>query len=332
VLARQLLLERAEMPIGRAIERVGGLQTQYAPSGYIGLWSRLAGLERHRYTEALERRRIVQATLMRSTIHTVSRRDYPLFAEGVRSARRQWWLRATRNVTSATEIQAVARRTRRLLADGPRRTTELIGELGISTTVWNGVGLWLDLVRVPPSGTWDRRRADLVTTAEEWLGSTSVSEADGIDHLIRRYLGAFGPASLKDTANWAGLAVTTVAEAAGRMTLRRFRAERGGELLDVRGAPLPDGDTPAPVRFLPTWDATLLAHARRTQILPEDYRPLVFDTKTPHSSPTFLVDGQVAGTWTFERGAVRVTPFASLGPRDRRDVDDEAARLSDLHA
>lgn len=331
MLARQLLLERAEMPIGRAIERIGGLQTQYAPSGYVGLWSRLAGLDRERYTDALERRRTVQATLMRSTIHTVSRRDYPLFAEGVRRARREWWLRATRSATGVKEVQAVARRTRRLLAGGPRRTTELIAELGISTTVWNGVGLWLDLVRVPPSGTWDRRRADLVTTAEEWLGPPSVSEADGIDHLIRRYLGAFGPASVKDTANWAGLAVATISKAAGRMTLRRFRDERGGELLDVRGAPLPDGDTPAPVRFLPTWDATLLVHARRALILPEDYRPLVFNTKTPHSLATFLVDGRVAGTWTFERGAVRFTPFASLGPRHRRAVDDEAARLSDFH-
>ena len=66
--------------------------------------------------------------------------------------------------------------------------------------------------------------------------------------------------------------------------------------LDFRG----HGDTPAPVRFLPTWDATLLVHARRTQILPERFRPMVFDTKTPHSVPTFLVDGQVAGTWRVE--------------------------------
>jgi hypothetical protein len=332
VLARQLLLERADLPIVRAVERIGGLQTQYAPSGYVGLWSRLAGLERDAYTRALERRRLVQATLIRSTIHTVSARDHPLFAEGVRRARREWWIRATRDTTTAAEIQAVARRVRRLLAEGPRRTTELTRELGISTTTWNGVGLWLDLIRVPPSGTWERRRADLVTTAEAWLGPSTVAEEDGVDHLVKRYLGAFGPAPAGDVASWAGLSLTTVRRSADRLTLRRFRDEPGGELLDVRGAPLPDGDTPAPVRFLPTWDATLLVHARRTQILPERFRPMVFDTKTPHSVPTFLVDGQVAGTWRVEGGALSVTPFEPLSPRDRRAVDAEAERLLAFHA
>jgi hypothetical protein len=101
-----------------------------------------------------------------------------------------------------------------------------------------------------------------------------------------------------------------------RLPLRRFRDEKGRELLDVQRAPLPDPKTPAPVRFLSTWDATLLVHARRTQILPEPYRPLVFNTKTPHSVPTFLVDGAVAGTWRYERGRVETKPFEPL-PKSR---------------
>ncbi len=331
VLARQLLLERADLSIPRAVERVGGVQTQYAPSGYVGLWSRIAGFERQRYTEELERRRIVQATLMRSTIHTVSRRDYPLFAEGVRRARREWWLRATRRTTTRRQMQALARRVGSLLADGPRRTTELIAELRIDTTTWNGLGLWIDLVRVPPSGTWERRRADLVTTADRWLGPASVTERAGVEHLIRRYLRAFGPASVKDAANWAGLPTATVVDVVRALPLRRFRDANGAELLDVRGAPIPDGATPAPVRFLPTWDATLLAHARRSQILPERYRALVFNTKTPHSSPTFLVDGRVAGIWRFEGDSVRIEPFEPLTARDRRALDDEAERLRTFH-
>ena len=160
----------------------------------------------------------------------------------------------------------------------------------------------------------------------------SVSEEDGVDHLVRRYLGAFGPAAAGDVASWAGLSLTTVRRAADRLTLRRFRDEAGGELLDVRGAPLPDGGTPTPVRFLPTWDATLLVHARRTQILPEAFRPRVFDVKTPHSVPTFLVDGQVAGTWRIDGGAITVTPFEPLPARDRRAVDDEAERLLAFHS
>ena len=48
LLARQLLLERATLPLPAALEAIGGLQAQYAPSMYVGLWSRLAGLERPR--------------------------------------------------------------------------------------------------------------------------------------------------------------------------------------------------------------------------------------------------------------------------------------------
>jgi Winged helix DNA-binding domain len=103
-------------------------------------------------------------------------------------------------------------------------------------------------------------------------------------------------------------------------------------LLDVPRGPLPDPDTPAPVRFLPTWDATLLAHARRTQILPESYRPRVFDTKTPHSVPTFLVDGAVAGRWRYEGGHIRLEPFRRLARATRSELDDEAHRLAAFHA
>jgi hypothetical protein len=194
---------------------------------------------------------------------------------------------------------------------------------------WNGVQMWVDLVRVPPSGTWEQRRADLYATAEDWLGPSRASSQDeAIDHLVRRYLGGFGPASRKDVASFTGLPPKTLAPSLERLRLRRFRDERGEELLDLPRAPLPDPDTPAPSRFLGTWEAALLVHARRTQVLPERYRPLVFNTKTPHSVPTFLLDGRVAGTWKQERGRVKIEPFEGI-PRDsRRALDEEAERLS----
>jgi hypothetical protein len=113
--------------------------------------------------------------------------------------------------------------------------------------------------------------------------------------------------------------------------LRTFRDEEGKELLDLPRKPLPDAQAPAPVRLLPTWDATLLVHARATGILPEEYRPLVFNTKTPHSVSTFLVDGFVAGTWRVERAKDKATlvlvPFEPL-PRDaRRELAEEGERL-----
>src|SRR5204863_2627850 len=133
--------------------------------------------------------------------------------------------------------------------------------------------------------------------------------ARGIAHLIRRYLGGFGPVSRKDIASWTGLRTSTVAEAVARIKLRRFRDERGGELLDLPRAPLPDPETPAPVRFLPTFDATLLAHARRTGILEEEHRARIFHIRNPQSEATFLVDGKVAGVCRYDKGKVALEPF-----------------------
>ena len=328
LLARQLLLERARMPIPRALERVAGIQAQYAPSMYIGLWSRLDGFERAALTRALERRSVVQGTLMRTTIHLVSARDYWPFALGIREARRESWLRARRDVRRE-EVERAAAQVRRALADGPRHRNELLE--GLDTRLFNGVGVWLDLVRVPPSGTWEQRRADVYATAEQWLGPGSATREEGIDLLVRRYLGGFGPASRADVADWAGLSLGDVAAALERLPLRRLRTETGRELVDLPRAPLAPADAPAPVRFLPIWDATLLVHARRTGILPEEYRPLVFSTKTPQSVSTFLVDGAVAGTWRTERTARSATlvlePFERVPRAAERELRDEAERL-----
>jgi hypothetical protein len=327
LLARQLLLERAALPIPRAIEAVGGLQTQYAPSGYVGLWTRVADVARDDLTRALKRRTVVQGTLMRETIHMVSRRDYPLLAAGIREDLRAWWLRTRRSHPGAKDIAKVAGRVRTFLADGPKPRAEIMKALGLDNVLFGGARLWVELVRVPPRGTWEQRRADVYGLAEDWVGPLDASREDGIELLVRRFLGGFGPATRKDIAGWAGLAVSSVAPILDRMKLRRFADERGEELLDLPRAPLPDPETPAPVRMLPTFDPTLLVHSRRTQILPERYRPVVFSTRTPHSIGTFLVDGQVAGSWT-QRGAdIHLEPFGRLPRSTRREVDDEAERL-----
>jgi hypothetical protein len=324
LLARQLLLQRGRLPIPRALERMGGLQAQYAPAMYVGLWSRVEGFERDALTRALERRSVVQATLMRATIHLVSRRDYWPFAVAIRAPRRRWWERVHPN--RPPDMIAAAKRLRRFLADGPRRRKEIEEFLGRERAL--GVGAYLDLVRVPPSGTWEQRRADLYATAEDWVGPEDVTPDEGLELLVRRYLAAFGPASKADLADWGGIPVGELSDALDRLKLRRFRDEEGKELVDLPRAPLPDPDTPAPPRFLPVWDATQLVHARRTGILPEEYRPLVFNVKTPHSVSTFLVDGRVAGAWRYEGGKVKLEPFAPLPRTACRELEDEARRLA----
>jgi hypothetical protein len=335
LLARQLLLRRSRAPLPRVLEQVAGLQAQYAPSAYIRLWSCLDGFRLASLTRALEERRAVQATLMRSTIHIVSRADYWPFAVAVRRDLREWWERVHRRYLGEIDLDEVGEAVRAALAEGPRRRDELLEAVRPfsperPSMAWNGAVI--DLVRVPPSGTWERRRADLFETATTWVGPPSVSEADALDLILTRYLGGFGPARLADAADWAGVNVGTLRPSTERLRLRRFVDEEGRELLDLPRAPLPSEDTPAPVRYLPTFDATLLVHARRTQILPERFRSLLFSTRTPQSFPSFLVDGAVAGRWRVERAGTKATlwiePFEPLTRTARDALAEEGEQLA----
>jgi hypothetical protein len=329
LLARQLLLERSTMSISEAVEQVGGLQTQYAPSGYVGLWTRLADFRREALTKALEERSVVQASLMRTTIHIVSSREFWRYAMGIRRARREWALRTPGRGGDEASLVEAARKMRDALADGPRTVKEL-GELGAGFV--GNLGLWVDLVRVPPSGTWERRRADRLALAEDWVGPTDATEDEGLEHLVRAYLRGFGPAPWRDVASWAGISVSDARQGGERLTLMRYRDEEGRELVDLENAPLPDPDTPAPVCFLPHWDANLLVHARRAAILPEDYRPKVFSIRNPFSVGVYLVDGVVAGAWSVRDGRIELDPYDELRAKDQRAVDRERDALEAFHA
>ncbi|HET9738141.1 MAG TPA: winged helix DNA-binding domain-containing protein [Solirubrobacteraceae bacterium] len=326
LLARQGLLDRFPPDLPDALRRIGGIQAQYAPAMYLGLWSRLADLERDAVTRALEDRSAIQATLLRSTIHLVAAGDFWPWAVAVRAARREGFLRGRPDAPPAAAMARAARRLRSRLAAGPMLRRDIEALLGKDAA--RGVGLWLDLVRVPPLGTWERRRADLYGLAEDWLAPVAISKTEAVEHVVSSYLSGFGPAPPGDVANWAGLKITDVRRAVARMELRRLRGPDGEELLDLPDAPLPAADTPAPPRFLPVWDATLLVHARRTQILPEELRPRVFSIRLPHGVSTFLVDGAVAGAWRLQDGRVELEPFVRLDAADRRALEAEAERLA----
>ncbi len=328
LLARQLLLERSTLPIPEAIEQVGGLQTQYAPSGYVGLWSRLLDFPREALTTALEDRTVIQATLIRVTIHMVSRREFWRYALGVRQARRMWALRVPTATAGEGPMVEAATRLSDALAAGPRSVKEL-GEIGAGFV--GNLGLWVDLVRVPPSGTWERRRADRLALAEDWVGPPDSTEEEGLAHLVRSYLRAFGPAAWRDIASWAGITANDAKRGAEGLRLTSFRDEDGRPLVDLSGAPLPDPGTPAPVRFLPHWDANLLVHARRTGLLPEAHRSRIFSSRNPFSVGTYLVDGVVAGAWSVKDGRIVPDPFRELTTTEQRAVEREREALEAFH-
>lgn len=330
LLARQLLLKRSSLPVLRVLEQLGGIQAQYAPSSYVRLWTNLKRFAMADLDRLLEQRKVVQGTLMRSTIHLVSTADYWPIAEGIGPSRQEWWHRTFGKEFSRAEIDGIAAELDAKLTGRVWPRKELDEQMrSHSTTVWSGA--WVALIRVPPSGTWKRRRADLFQRAAEWIGPSTATREEGLDLLLRRYLRGFGPARLADAANWAGVDVAKMKAAADRMTLRTFRDENGRVLVDLTRAPLPDASTPAPIRFLPWFDATLLTHCRRTRILPEEYRPLVFSIKVPQSIGTILVDGRVAASWRVERSGEKATlgytAFERIPAAAERELKEEAGGL-----
>lgn len=332
VLARQHLLEPSTGSIARTLMAIGAIQSQYAPSMYVGLWSRMRDLDRDDLTHALERRAVIQATLMRVTIHLVAKRDFWPLALATRQARRELWIRGMRRGATHAELDELAGRVRAHLAEHATISRkELDALVGKPHAV--GIGQWVDLVRAPPSGTWERRRADLFALAEDWIGPPppGLTVDAAVRELVRGYLRGFGPASRADIVSYTGLAKPAVAQALARLKPRTFRGEAGDELLDLPRAPLPDPEQPIGVRFLPTWDATLLVHARRARILPEEHRPKIFHVRNPHSDPVFLVDGAVAGTWKYRDAMIELNAFEPLDGATTRELRAEADRLRAFH-
>ena len=172
---------------------------------------------------------------------------------------------------------------RAALADGPRTVKEL-GELG--------AGFVGDLGPVggprPGAAVRDVGAASggSARPGEAWVGPPDATEDEGLAHLVRAYLRAFGPAPWRDIGLWAGISATDAKRGGEGLELVTYRDEAGKALVDLPDAPLPDPGTPAPVRFLPHWDAFLLVHARRTGVLPEAYRPRIFTSKNPFSVGT----------------------------------------------
>jgi hypothetical protein len=325
-LARQLLLERRRIGAVAAIERLAGLQAQWPPSPYVGLWSRVAGFRRSTLEQAVLRGDVLKPAVMRGTLHLISARDYPVFWSAL-SDMPSWY-----DDTHLALARKALPRFRTAAAREPLTFTAAVAMLTAegheeheARRIFHAARRQGHLLHASESALWTSRPKARFDVHPE---PVPVGVLAARTELVRRYLGGFGPSSRADIADWSGLRVADIAGALDALEpLRRFRNEDGKELLDLPRTPLPPAETPAPVRFLPKWDNTLLAHADRRRVLPEELRKTVI-AKNGDVTQTFLVDGVVAGSWSSDkRGKVTTEPYAPLPRTARRAVEDEARRL-----
>ena len=341
LLARQLLLRRARLAVPQAIERVGALQAQWPPSPYIALWTRVEGFTHGRLVRAVERRQVVKATLMRTTLHHITARDFLTYGGEIFRRRIAALERQLAQNSDDMNFDRLVRDLLTYTSERPRSRPELLELLGQPRLViderrpwlvWHLLSARAGLVHAPPSSVWRQNTAGVTfAPAHEWLGPWDGDADAAVTHLVRRYLAAFGPATRADASQWTGLPVSALDPGFARLPLRRFRDERGRELLDLPRAPLPPAETDAPPRFLPMWDSVLLAHDDRSRILPEPYRKAVI-RRNGDVQRTFLVDGFVAGTWSMAGGRVALEPFEPLSRDTRRRLEEEGEALARFHA
>jgi hypothetical protein len=337
LLERQMLLRRWKLSAAEAIEHLVGMQAQAPDPPYVGLWTRLEGFHPDELARLILDRRAVRTALMRNTVHLVTARDCLALRPLVQPVfdRHLYASRTHREALEGVDIEALVAAGRALLEERPRTAKEL-GELlrkrwpdRDPASLARAIRHLVPLVQVPPRGIWGKSGKAAHTTAEAWLGRP-LDHDPSLDEMVMRYLGAFGPATVKDLQTWSGL--TRLGEVTDRLRprLRTFRDEYGKELFDLPDAPRPDPDTPSPPRFLPEFDNLILSHADRTHIISNDYRKVIA-SKNGMVPATVLADGFVRGTWKTKRtrgkAMLVIELFEPLARKERDALAAEGERL-----
>lgn len=331
-LARQLLLERADLEPLDAVRSLVGLQAQVPHNPYTALWSRLAGFRPGSLSTLLEQREVVRLNVIRTTIHLVTAADalllrplvQPLLAAELR-----------RHPEHSPKLDGVALApvlefAQSLLAE-PHTGAQLRAALAGRFPAHDPAALayacrcHLALVQVPPRGLWGRSAQVTLATAESWLGRPLESNPS-VDGVVLRYLAAFGPASVADVTTWCRLTGLRQVVERLRPQLVTFQDERGRELFDLPDAPRPGPDTPAPVRFLPEYDNVLLSHDDRSRFVSELDRALL-GPGWAVGWGAVLHDGVVRGSWRAKPDGLEVR-HGPLAKRGLAAIAAEGRRLA----
>jgi hypothetical protein len=350
LLARQHLLERTSMPALAMVEHLVGMQAQVPQQPYVALWSRLEGFMPVELERLILERAVVRIPLMRTTLHLVSGAD----AIGLRPLMQPVLERTLRSSTpwhrqlDGLDLAALLDTGRAMVEGRPLSTADLAAGLVArwperdAAAMAQAVRYLLPMVQVPPRGLWTRSGLPRWTTLEAWLAGSGSSgdrseaaagreAGPGVKEVVRRYLAAFGPATVADVQTWCGLTGMRAAIEGLRPELVAFRDEAGRERFDVPEAPRPDEDVPAPPRLLPEYDNMLLSHRDRSHVIPAGVA-----ARLTGYVGTFLVDGLVSGQWRAVEGPGEATlvldPFTPLGPKHEAALVEEAERYLAWHA
>jgi hypothetical protein len=340
LLARQLLIERASMSALDVIEHLVGMQAQSPNTPYVGLWTRIAGFEIDDLSKLYRSREVVRIAVMRSTNHLVSSRDCIALRSVLQPVIHRLFNGGYAKMLKGIDLEEMAALGRSAVEAKAMTFSEISSHLAVRWPDRNRNALsyalraLVPLVQVPPRGIWGESGLSAHTSAESWI-TVECPLTMSIEELIRRYLAAFGPASIRDFQAWSGLTRMRETFDAMGADLVSFRSEDGPELFDLPNAPRPSGDVEVPVRFLPEFDNALLSHFDRSRIIADDFKRHVY-TINGQIPGTVLVDGFVRGRWRIERektkATLRIERFDRWTLDEKESVKEEGQRLLEFAA
>jgi hypothetical protein len=345
-LARQHLVAPAALTVPELIDHLVGLQAQAAAGPYVGLWSRLDGFGRDDLARLVVDRTVVKAAWLRGTLHLVTADDYRRHRATLQPMLTAAFEDIAKRRGPGVDVDAAVAAARERFAESPCTFAQLSAFLkdrwpdADVGSLRHAVRMHLPIVQVPVDKGWGFPGNPQFTPADEWLGAEVPTDpaagGDGdpeaaLDELVRRYLGAFGPAGVTDVQAWSGLPAPLAKAAVERLrpSLAVFKEGRT-ELFDLPDAPRPAPDEPVPPRFLGEFDNVLLSHRKRTRIVADEHRKEVY-LPALRVAPTVLVDGFVAGTWSVAKAkgeaTLEVTLFGKPAKADRDALAADGERL-----
>ncbi len=342
-LRRHHLLDQTAKDLVTICRDVCGVQAQIMSAAQLQLWARNHAITPAMVNDALwKTRSLVKTSLMRQTLHLVPADEFPLYIAAHKNARAKAVLSImARCKITRDEADALSALILEELKAGPAPRAAITA--AVRPKVSKRLRAWMDkvwsIVRLPVIeglvcyGPGEGNQATFIRT-EHWLpAQPKIDAVEAQKELFRKYLRAYGPATLHDFAHWSLISMAEVR--ALRPLLDSEIAEHNGLLLlreDMKSLHSASLEMNS-VHLLPYFDVYLLAHRFKEHFLKPQFYKRVYRNQG-WISPVVLINGEIAGIWAYKLSQkaveIEIELFARVRPRTRMQIKDRAKELADL--
>lgn len=336
---RQHLLKPSPAPLDVTRDLIV-IQTQYAASLPGALWARTTSLTPEWVDKALyEWRKLVKTWTVRTTLHTLNRDDLPLMVAAMGSSLLDnfYHFMQRRRGIKRQELRKISTKVMKLLADGALSRAEIHAKIPLLADM-EGTGWGLDVFALAFQGDVLFGEGKTFVRRDNWLPDLMwelQDEAIARQDLLRRYLAAYGPATIQDFAFWAGMRVRdareiwdTIGDAVVPVDVDGWK---GDYYLRAEDVSLLGDDSLPECALLPKFDVINVSYKDKTRFLDEaDYKRVY--RAAGQIEAVVLFDGRIAGTWRMKQSkdvlSLTIEPHRNFSPREMQLLNDAAERLA----